>query len=153
MDRSITHSTFVIQREFTASPERLFSAFANAATKARWFGAGAVEFEMDFRPGGRERTRSVMGPNTPFPGTSLINETVYLEIAPNQRLVQAYTMSVGDRRISASLATFEFLTTENGSKLIFTEQGAYFAGSDGAQIREIGWQHILDRLADANTDA
>jgi hypothetical protein len=55
-------------------------------------------------------------------------------------------MTVGDKRISASLATFEFLQTENGTGLIFTHQGAFFEGADGPQMREEGWRKLLQRL-------
>ena len=35
-------------------------------------------------------------------------------------------MTLGETRISSSLATFELLQTEKGTDLIFTEQGAFF---------------------------
>jgi uncharacterized protein YndB with AHSA1/START domain len=56
-------------------------------------------------------------------------------------------MSLGDTRISASQATVELLATENGTDLIFTEQGAFFEGADGPQIREAGWRQLLEKLA------
>ncbi len=56
-------------------------------------------------------------------------------------------MSLGDRRISASLATVEFTATDKGTDLIFTDQGAFFEGSDGPKMREQGWSHLLDGIA------
>jgi hypothetical protein len=41
----------------------------------------------------------------------------------------------------------ELLATENGTDLIFTEQGAFFEGADGPQIREAGWRQLLEKLA------
>ena len=35
--QSVIHSTFVIERSFAKPPERVFSAFADAATKRRRF--------------------------------------------------------------------------------------------------------------------
>ena len=35
------------------------------------------------------------------------NDTTYQDIVPEERIVLAYTMAVGGRRISASLATVE----------------------------------------------
>jgi len=55
-------------------------------------------------------------------------------------VVTASTMSLGDKRISASLMTFEFLPTDIGTDLICKHQGAFFEGADGPQIREAGWR-------------
>ena len=57
-ERSVIHSTFVIERSYPATPERVFTAFADPAKKRRWFvddrGIGVEGFEMDFRVGGSE---------------------------------------------------------------------------------------------------
>jgi len=76
----------------------------------------------------------------------LSNDTVYQDIVPNQRIVSAYSMTLGDRRISATLLTFEFLLEENKTKLILTHQAVFFEGSDGPERREGGWQKLLDGL-------
>jgi hypothetical protein len=41
----------------------------------------------------------------------------------------------------------EFLSTASGTDLIFTEQGAFFEGADGPQMREDGWRKLLEHLA------
>lgn len=150
-ERSVTHSSFVIERYYPAAPSRVFATFSDPTKKRRWFAEGeegTVEsFEMDFRVGGRERTRSRMGADTPFPGTPLINDGYYEDIVPERRIVLAYTMTVGEARISASQATFEFLPAQSGTTLIFTEQAAFFAGADGPNVRELGWRVLLDQLA------
>lgn len=99
---------------------------------------------MDFRVGGVERKRFKVKI-----GFICTNNTVYLDIVPNARIVFAYTMSAGDSHFSSSQATVELLPTENGTTMIFTEQGAYFEGADGLQMREEGWRHLLDKLANA----
>jgi uncharacterized protein YndB with AHSA1/START domain len=107
-----------------------------------------LEFEMDFRPGGRDRALYRFGPESPFPGMPVLNETVYQDIVPDRRIVLAYSMTLGDRRISASLATFELApAADGGTDLVFTEQGAFFEGADGPTMREDGWRKLLDRLA------
>jgi uncharacterized protein YndB with AHSA1/START domain len=150
-ERSVTHSTFVIERSYPTTPERVFAAFSDPAKKRRWFGddrgMDVEEFEMDFRVGGTEKARYRFREGSPFPGAALANDGSYQDIVPNRRIVLAYTMTLGDKRISASLATIELLPAAQGTDLIFTDQGAFFQGSDGPQMREEGWRKLLDKLA------
>lgn len=144
-ERSITHGTFVIERNYPVAPERVFAAFSDPTLKHRWFvddeASGVEDFGMDFRVGGVERKRfsNKYGAFT--------NDTVYLDIVPNRRIVFAYTMSMGDRRFSSSQATVELVVAEKGTNLIFTDQGAYFEGSDGPKMRQDGWRVLLESLA------
>jgi uncharacterized protein YndB with AHSA1/START domain len=151
-ERTVTHSTFVIERNFPVPPGRVFAAFADPAKKRLWYTGGrSMEtegFEMDFRPGGHDRALYRLGPDSPFPGMPILNETVYQDIVPDRRIVLAYSMTLGERRISASLDTFEFLPSDAGTSLVFTEQGAFFGGADGPQMREDGWRKLLDRLSE-----
>ena len=150
-ERSVIHNTFVIERSYSQTPERVFSAFADAAKKRRWFAEGdnkeVVEFEMDFRVGATERARYRYKEGTPFTGIVFTAESSYQDIVPNRRVIIASTMALGDQRISASLVTFELLRTDKGTDLILTHQGAFFEGADGPQIREAGWRKLVDRLA------
>jgi uncharacterized protein YndB with AHSA1/START domain len=149
--KKVTHATFTIERSYPTTPERVFAAFADPQKKRRWYAEGEGKkpeiFEMDFRIGGTDRTQARLGPNTPFPGTPLVNQSTYQDIQTNTRIVFAYTMTLGDLRISASLATVEFIATDKGTDLIFTDQGAFFEGSDGPKMREVGWTHLIDGIA------
>jgi len=151
-DPSVIHSTFVIERSYPVAPERVFAAFTDPIQKRRWFvesGGHEVEhFEMDFRVGGKERARFRFKEGTPLEGIACTNDASYQDIVPNRRVVLAATMTIGDKCISASLATFEFLRTEAGTDLVFTLQGAFFEGADGPQMREAGWRKLLERLAE-----
>ena len=148
--QSVIHSTFVIERSYPKSTDRVFAAFADPGKKRRWFAEGekheVEEFVMDFRVGGAERTLYRFKEGTPFPGVTLRNEVSYQDIVPGRRLVTASTMTLGDRRISCSLVTIELLPSETGTDLICTHQGAFFEGSDGPKMREEGWRKLFDRL-------
>jgi uncharacterized protein YndB with AHSA1/START domain len=142
------HSTFVIERAYPVTPERVFAAFADPARKRRWFvdgGGNQVEhFELDFRVGGKELARFCHA--TPANSFVCTSDGIFQDIVPNRRIVFASTMSVGENRISASLVTVELLPSESGTDLILTHQGAFFEGADGPEIREAGWRTLLDRL-------
>jgi uncharacterized protein YndB with AHSA1/START domain len=149
-EQTVIHNTFVIERSYPTCPERVFAAFAEPAKKRRWFVESEYhdveQFEMDFRAGGIERASYRFKADTPFPGTILASDSNYQDIVLNQRIVIASRMSLGDRHISASLVTFEFLPTDSGTDLIFTHQGAFFEGSDGPAMREAGWRKLLGQL-------
>lgn len=145
-DRSVTHATIVIEHVYDASPARIFKAFADPAARDRWFvkadGWPIAEYTFDFRVGGREAGRF-----SPDGTTMIYNDTVYQDIVPDNRMVFAYVMTIGENRISASLATVELKPEGKQTRLVFTEQGAFLDGLDKVACREQGWREILAHLA------
>ena len=150
-ERSVIHSTFVIERSYPATPERVFGAFADPTKKRRWFvesdGHEMEHYEMDFRVGGKERARFRFKEGTPLKGIACTNDTSYQDIVPNRRVVFASTMALDGKNISASLVTIEILPSATGTDLICTHQGAFFEGADGPEMREAGWRKLADKLA------
>jgi len=96
---------------------------------------------MDFRVGGHER----FGGLTPE-GTRYSYDALYYDIVPDQRIVYSYEMYSGDDRMSVSLTTVEIVPDQDGTKLTYTEQGAFLDGIDKPEDREEGTASILDNL-------
>ncbi|MCL2770432.1 MAG: SRPBCC domain-containing protein, partial [Solirubrobacterales bacterium] len=114
-NRSSTHSTFVIERTYDASPARVFAAWAQKEAKQRWFGpAEDGEHELDFREGGRERL--VVHAH----GATYNYDALYEDIVSDERIVYTYNMHRDGRRISVSVTTVELLAEEGGTRLRFT---------------------------------
>jgi uncharacterized protein YndB with AHSA1/START domain len=139
-ERSTEHATFVVERSYDAAAPRVFAAWADPVAKARWF--GGEEHELDFRVGGRELNRGA----TPD-GEVYTYEARYQDIVPDERIVYTYEMRRDETRISVSLATVELKPEDAGTRLIFTEQGAFLDGEDKAEIREQGMGSLLDALS------
>ena len=138
--RSTNHATFVIERTYDATRERVFSAWADQASKSRWFGP-AEEHELDFRVGGREHLLARMDD-----GTAYSFDAIYQDIADGERIIYSYDMHRDDVRISVSVATVEMLPSGEGTLLRFTEQGAFLDGEDKPELREEGTGKLLEAL-------
>lgn len=149
MEPSTIHSTFVVERSYPHSTERVFSAFADPAKKRRWFAPdeqhSVEKFELDFRIGGKEHLVYRMGPDAPIAGVITNCGTIH-DLIMNQRFVASYTMALNDRTFSVAVLTIELLPTATGTNLICTHQGTYLEGADGPEMRKQGWTYLLDSL-------
>jgi uncharacterized protein YndB with AHSA1/START domain len=147
-ERAVKHATFVIERTYDAPPALVFAAWASQEAKASWAFCDEdwkpTKFELDFRVGGREQVRT-----GPAGGAVHAVDGCYYDIVPNERIVYAYDMHLGERHISVSLATVEFKPAGKGTRLVFTEQGAFLDGYDDVAGREEGTRIALGNLAAA----
>ncbi|TBL77326.1 SRPBCC family protein [Paenibacillus thalictri] len=137
-ERFVKHATFVIEKVYAASPERVYHAWADPDAKAKWF---SKPDSLEFRVGGREFSKG-----GPPEGPVFTFDACYQEIVSEQRIVYTYTLDSNDVRMSVSITTVELIPQEGGTKLIFTEQAAFFDGLDTPEIREHGTNLMLDAL-------
>ena len=132
------HEQFTIERLYPISKNDVWAAWSEREKKAEWMGARALE--MDFRPGGAERStfREGMGEH--------VNEGRYFEISQGSRIVLAYSMALNGRVHTVSLATIVFRDEKRSTRLVYTEQMCIIPPSDGLAGRIHGWGVLLDRL-------
>lgn len=151
---AVAHGTFALERRYGAAPDRVFRAWADPVAFRRWFveapGAAVEEWLHDFRVGGHGGGRYRFGGPETDAG---FNDTTFLDIVPDRRIILSYVMgreaADGRLRQSVSLATIELFADGAGTRLTYTEQGAYFGDDGGAHIpmREEGCRLMLENLA------
>ena len=150
VERSTTHSTFVIERTYDASPERVWSAWADPQKKLAWFGPMELkgEHELEFRVGGHERM-SVRIPD----GAVYLFDSEFQDIVEQRRIVHTYEMYRDEQRMSVSVATLELQPDGEGTRLTLTEQGVFLDALDTPAEREHGTREMLATLDAALRDA
>jgi uncharacterized protein YndB with AHSA1/START domain len=146
-DRSAVHATFTLERAYAAPPARVFDAWADPQTKARWFAGSPEGYELDFRPGGIERNCAL------HDGKRMTWESLYREIITNERIVYTSVLSEDGTVATVSLATIEFMPERNGTRLVLVEAGAYLDGREQPAWREQGTGDWLDALGRHLTEA
>lgn len=146
IERSETHATFVIERDFDAPVDAVWHALADNEARQVWFGGGDEfdedERSHDFRVGGQgtESGKWHNGPTSRFVST-------YTDIVDKQRMVYTYDMWVDDRHMSTSLTTIALEANGAGTRMTFTEQAVHLDGLDTVEGREEGTRGLLDALA------
>jgi uncharacterized protein YndB with AHSA1/START domain len=149
--RTVTCSTFTIERTLAALPNQVFAAFADVNLKTRMLassddqevGESSAHAEFDFRVGGRERFEFVEED-----GRKMKYDAQFYDIVPNQRIVYSYEMYADEARISVSVASIELLPIATSTTLIWTEQGAFLDGLDTSDLREGGTSWMIDNMAE-----
>lgn len=140
------HDSFCVERTFPQPPARVFAAFADKDLVRRWRveddNCEIHEFAFDFRVGGHEVSRFTFAG-----GPEIRLDAEFQHIVPDRRIVFTYRMAAGDMALSASLTTIELTPWQGGTRLTFTEQGAFFAGPESAAGREEGCRFLMEKLA------
>jgi uncharacterized protein YndB with AHSA1/START domain len=150
---SVIHDIFTIERTYDTAPASVFAAFSTQEARNSWGEDGGPQppededangvSEFDFRAGGRECFI------TEWEGTTYRYDARYLDIVTGSRIVYSYAMYADGTLISVSLATIEFTERGEGTKLTWTEQGAYLDGYNGAdapEMRKGGTIEMLEGL-------
>lgn len=146
-DSPIHHASFSVERAYRSPRQRVFAAFTSVEARRRWlvetdgWTVHAYDPPAEVVPGAVESSRF----SPPGADVVLTNDTTYLDVAPQERLIFAYAMTVDGKPLSSSLATVEFFDEGQGARIRFTEQGAYLDGDVAG--REAGTRELLDGLA------
>lgn len=145
-ERSEAHTTFVVERRLPAPPRQVFAAWSREEAKRAWSSCHNdlydVDYGLDFRVGGTEHNRAREAGRDVF-----IYEARFLDIVENHRIVYAYEMRLGEKRVSVSLATVGFKAEGQGTRMIFTEQVVFLDGNtDSLEQRRIGTEEGFERL-------
>ena len=111
-----------VERVFDAPRDHVFSVWTDPALIPEWWGDETVVEEMDVRPGGTYRFRTVMG----------VVEGEYREVDPPARLVQTFMNhlqtlefeDLGDRTKLTQTMVFESMEERDTTMSYGVEQGA-----------------------------
>ena len=144
---AITHATFFVERVYDATPARTFHAFTDPVARMRWF-FKTDSWAIHAHSGGELAIGAQESSRFSPPGASVLitNDSIYLDVVENERLIFAYAMTLGGAPLSSSLATVEFRPEGKGTRLVFTEQGAYLDGNVAG--REEGTRALMETLAE-----
>lgn len=142
---AIVHADFTLERSYPASPARVCDALTDNDARYRWFFSASGFTILAIDPpaavvnGATEHSRF----SRPDTGVELTNDTTWLDVAP-ERLIFAYAMTLAGAPLSSSLVTITLHPEGNGTRMRFTEQGAYLLGSERGRAEGTGG--MLDRL-------
>jgi uncharacterized protein YndB with AHSA1/START domain len=135
--------TLVIERTFSAPPDRVFHAWTDPATLAKWWGPEGFttpEYRMDIRPGGQYRT-TMVGPA----GESHTCSGLYLEVVPAKRLVFTWAWEENGKRGHETEVTVTFEPAAGGTKMRFVQ--AVFDSVEQRDNHSQGWTSSFNDLA------
>lgn len=133
----------VLKRVFDAPRERVYQAWTDPKTAARFLGPGkvkATEIEMDVRPGGSYRIVMLLEDGSTMPVRG-----IYREVQPPQRLAMTWRWEEDNPQDEYdTLLTLEFNDLNGKTELVLTHDK--FAKAESRENHAEGWNEILDAL-------
>ncbi|UBB27109.1 SRPBCC family protein [Pseudoxanthomonas japonensis] len=143
---SEAHTHFRIDRKLPATPARVFAAWSQAEAKQAWFSChddwNNAGYALDFRIGGSEYNQV-----HDSDGLAHVFRAHFLDIVPERRIIYAYDLLLGERRISVSLVTVSLRPDAGGTLMSFTEQVVFLDGYTDHGERREGTEVGLEKLA------
>jgi uncharacterized protein YndB with AHSA1/START domain len=138
------HGTFAIKRVWTATPQRVFNAWADPAMKAQWFRGppgkwSEIRRSMDFRVGGIEVAEGRfddIGMTTLFEGR-------YHVVEASRRLVYVYDLRLSGELHSVTLSSLDLEPDGGRTRVSYTEQIVFMDGQDGIEKRREGTEEAF----------
>jgi uncharacterized protein YndB with AHSA1/START domain len=143
----IHHETLIIERNFTAPPERLFQAFADPKERQVWSAPSPeiviVIEETDVRTGGREIARCGRAGNLNW-----TMKVFYHRVTEGRQITFSEELWDGENILTVSLITFDFEKHGiTGTRLKLTDQITSFVGESGIAGHRDGYTKALTNLA------
>ena len=144
-ENSKHHATIVLERDYEATPSRVFAEFANPAVRAQWSAPSGDELIYDetaFKVGGRDVFRCGPKGAPKFQG-----ETTYHLIVPGRCVISSEVVEADGQHLAVSLNTLELEEAAGGSKLKLTVQIVSSVGEGMVKGFESGNRSALEGLA------
>jgi uncharacterized protein YndB with AHSA1/START domain len=143
----IHHETLFFERDFDATPERLFQAYKDPTERQKWSAPTPetviVIDETDVRTGGREIARCGSAGNLNW-----TMKVVYHWVTEGRLITFTEELWDGDEVLTVALITFDFQKRgTNGSRLKLTDQITSFVGEGGVAGHREGYTKALANLA------
>jgi uncharacterized protein YndB with AHSA1/START domain len=134
-----TKPSLTLKQRINAPPAKVYAAFTEPQTLARWFGPAGVErveAETDPRVGGRYKIVGHMSNDTHEVGGT------YREIVPNEKLVFTWAWKSTPERESLVTVTFK----PDGAGTILTLLHERFFDDDARDRHQHGWTGAFVKL-------
>lgn len=141
---TLSHDTVTFERNYEATPEKVFAAWADSEAMSRWAVPGPeheLRYEQsDFRVGGRDLARCGAKGDLRFRA-----EILYLDIVENERIVFTEVISEAGKPMCAALVSVCIAADGKGTRLDVTCQVTEFVDGMADGYRE-GYGASLDNL-------